>query len=127
MSALTEQQKNAIVGYLASHESKGLGTEESAYLALLFFQNKIESAKEVAVTEQRIDTSFQQENKNVDLPRKGTSKMIVQQLIELLQLSPRDMVVRVQTVDGRFDITGTSDNHQGIPFTELMIDTIPYD
>lgn len=50
--------------------------------------------------------------------------MIVKELIEMLQLSPLDKEVFVQTVDGRFEITGTSDHHQGIEFKRLMIDTV---
>lgn len=50
--------------------------------------------------------------------------MKIREVIELLQLEPDlEKELQVQTVDGRYEITGTSNNHQGLEFSKVMLDT----
>lgn len=57
------------------------------------------------------------------MSHKKESEMTVGDLIKLLALSKQKMPVMVQTPQGRYRITGTSDEHQGLPFKRVYIDT----
>jgi len=52
--------------------------------------------------------------------------MTVQQVIDMLKQLPdedQNKQLLVQTVDGKFVITGVSNHHQGIPFERIVLDT----